>query len=120
MKHAWLLLLVAGCTPTIADVGDYKSLAAAVVATQPVASVAPPKVIETTHDRAKCPTAGWVTHGDGHKTRCPDCRPTWESQEEPKQEPVPPAPVAEPVPRVQYYYRPQPQPTYQRRGLFRR
>lgn len=22
---------------------------------------------------AKCKDTGWITHGDGHKTRCPDC-----------------------------------------------
>lgn len=33
------------------------------------------------HPRDECPNGGWVTHGDGHTTRCPKCRPVY-SQEE--------------------------------------
>lgn len=39
--------------------------------------VIPPAPVAKTHDRADCPTAGWVTHGDGHRTRCPDCVPAY-------------------------------------------
>lgn len=34
------------------------------------------------HSRANCPTGGWVTHGDGHRTRCPDCDPPWTGMED--------------------------------------
>ena len=39
--------------------------------------VIPPAPVSRTHDRADCPTSGWVTHGDGHRTRCPDCVPAY-------------------------------------------
>ena len=32
---------------------------------------------DETHAREDCPTGGWITHGDGHKTRCPFCRPAF-------------------------------------------
>lgn len=33
----------------------------------------------TKHNRADCPNGGWITQGDGHKSRCPDCEPAWNS-----------------------------------------
>lgn len=36
------------------------------------------------HGRTSCPTGGWVTHGDDHKTRCPNCDPPWETAATPK------------------------------------
>lgn len=31
------------------------------------------------HKRADCPVGGWITQGDGHKSRCPDCDPPYAS-----------------------------------------
>lgn len=51
------------------------------------------------HARDKCPTGGWITHGDGHKTRCTLCDPPWTSSDEaPKEEP--PVEVAPVVPEL--------------------
>lgn len=33
------------------------------------------------HPRDICPDGGWVTHGDGHTTRCPKCRPAYSEEE---------------------------------------
>lgn len=41
---------------------------------------------DETHNRSDCPTGGWITHGDGHRTRCPDCRPAYGS--EPTEAPI--------------------------------
>jgi len=38
------------------------------------------------HSREDCPYDNWITHGDGHKTRCPYCDPPWD------------APIPEPEP----------------------
>lgn len=66
-------------------------------------------VVNDKHARADCPTDGWVTHGDDHKTRCPNCDPPYLSTDEiPKVEPpkeIPPAPV-----KVQPPVKPQVQP----------
>ena len=34
-------------------------------------------VPSTRHQRADCPVGGWITQGDGHKSRCPDCDPPY-------------------------------------------
>lgn len=67
-------------------------------------------VVNDKHARADCPTDGWVTHGDEHKTRCPNCDPPYLSTDEipkvvepPKE--IPPAPV-----KVQPPVKPQVQP----------
>lgn len=66
-------------------------------------------VVNDKHARADCPTDGWVTHGDDHKTRCPNCDTPYLSTDEiPKVEPpkeIPPAPV-----KVQPPVKPQVQP----------
>lgn len=42
--------------------------------------ILPPKPPSPTgHKRADCPTGGWIVHGDSHKTRCPECQPSWET-----------------------------------------
>lgn len=51
------------------------------------------------HARADCPTNGWITHGDGHKTRCPDCDPPYVSTETKVEEPVI-TPIVPPAPTV--------------------
>jgi hypothetical protein len=55
--------------------------------TKPAGTVIPPPLGK--HSRTTCPTSGWVTHGDGHKTRCPQCDPPWEAAPPPT-DPVPP------------------------------
>lgn len=53
----------------------------AVLEIEPATVVPPgPAPSPTTHARANCPTGGWITHGDGHKTRCPNCDPPWTSE----------------------------------------
>lgn len=50
--------------------------------------------VNTKHARKDCPTGGWITQGDGHKSRCPSCDPPYIStDEEPKA--VEPEPVVE-------------------------
>ena len=34
------------------------------------------------HSRSQCPTQGWVTQGDGHRTRCLDCDPPYTAADE--------------------------------------
>ena len=41
------------------------------------------------HSRDECPYDNWITHGDGHKTRCPYCDPPWD-QPAPSPDPDPP------------------------------
>lgn len=69
-------------------------------------------IVNDKHARADCPTGGWVTHGDGHKTRCPSCDPPYLATdeapvvvEERKEVPIPPAPA-----KVQPQTKPQVQP----------
>lgn len=57
--------------------------------------IVPVDPIDTTHPRNECPTGGWVTHGDGHRTRCPDCEPAW--GDEPELTAVPTAPTTPPM-----------------------
>jgi hypothetical protein len=41
------------------------------------------------HPRDECPYDNWITHGDGHKTRCPYCDPPWDGPTPPEPEPEP-------------------------------
>ncbi|WP_417744744.1 hypothetical protein [Rosistilla oblonga] len=54
------------------------------------------------HPRSECPTGGWITHGDGHRTPCPYCLP--ESSE---REPETPK-VVEEQPEVEQEAEPEP------------
>lgn len=40
-----------------------------------------PEPIDRGHPRESCPDGGWITHGDGHTTRCPLCRPAYTTDE---------------------------------------
>lgn len=101
----WALPLLAGCTlPAPAPPADpgpgpgyYRAVIAAAVALTPPAQAPPDQLNE--HARTDCPGQGWVTHGDGHRTRCPNCRPVWPAEQE-TPAPGPPAlpPPARPAP----------------------
>lgn len=78
-----LLLSAAGCDQlAIASIQppDYRPLAAACLALHKTQPTTPDEDENTKHARSSCPTNGWITQGDGHKTRCQDCEPPWEAR----------------------------------------
>lgn len=75
---AMMAMCLAGCeSPPTAEI-DFQDHAAFTLAKYTSAPSVAPDVV-TKHKRADCPTGGWVTHGDGHRTRCPHCDPPWDS-----------------------------------------
>jgi len=69
------VMFIAGCQPgTVAD--DCRDAVAIDLALAtmtddaPLPSPHPP----TPYDCPRCRDTGWITHGDGHRTPCPDCR----------------------------------------------
>ena len=81
---ALLLICLSGCKAPEAsvDADQYRPYVAAKLAL--VASTPAPGPVpddNATHPRAECPTNGWITHGDGHRSRCPNCDPPWTSDE---------------------------------------
>lgn len=79
MKHlmailAFCILLLAGCLPdegTI-DLGDAVAVDLALstmIDPAPLPLPEPP----TPYRCPRCKDTGWITHGDGHRTPCPDC-----------------------------------------------
>ena len=94
-----LTLLAPGCADAIAQ-RNYRADAAAVLATEiELGGNAPaPEPDEKTHGRSDCPTSGWNTHGDGHRTRCQQCRPAWSEASEKASEGTGLAVRAEPEP----------------------
>lgn len=73
------LLVLAGCAGISAEPPDLSGEAATTLAltVQGHAKSLPLPIPEGAHAREDCPTGGWVTHGDGHRTRCTDCRPEY-------------------------------------------
>lgn len=82
MNRIFVLLIaltLPGCIPG-AQARDNRGVVAALLAaitstTVDALPVAPEPT--ATHRRADCPSDGWITHGDGHRTRCPNCDPPW-------------------------------------------
>ena len=77
-------LLIAGCE----QAGLSKYEAAALDATLANASYVGIKQeggggvvvpVNSKHKREDCPNNGWITQGDGHRSRCPDCDPPYSS-----------------------------------------
>ena len=66
------LLLVAGCLPTRA-VADPRDEAAVEWAVATMVSDHAPEPDPQPYACPRCQDTGWITHGDGHRTRCPDC-----------------------------------------------
>jgi hypothetical protein len=81
--------------PVAADSGYAAAVLGVGASTTPIV-VPAPVVPSTSHARADCPTGGWVTHGDGHRTRCVDCDPSWTASDEVQQVVIVPQ-VVEPV-----------------------
>ena len=54
-------------------------------------SVGPAPPPTTKHARRDCPTDGWLTHGDGHRTRCKLCDPPWNDTGSVGKAPIKPA-----------------------------
>ena len=116
--------VVTGCpsptppTTSSASVASSAAMTAHVATTLALHTVAEnrpnpgPSPAPSNHSRASCPTAGWITHGDGHRTRCPDCVPAWSEEEMP--EPSVPSEEAKrrPVPATSPVIRSQPSATY--------
>lgn len=113
MKRVALLVLavLAGCPvdPPVREFGDAAAQepsqemiahVATTLALHTISTPTPspaPSPAPSGHERAKCPTGGWMVHADGHKTRCPECVPAWSADEPPpvpESSPRPPGPVA--------------------------
>ena len=78
------LLLVAGCSKsgsvppdTLADIDAIIANGSYVGIKENQDDTVVPN--STKHPRADCPNGGWITQGDGHKSRCPECDPPWNS-----------------------------------------
>jgi hypothetical protein len=77
-------LLATGCIPTpdppVKE--DFRGHVAATLALHVRPATKPVVIVPDTgtHPRDKCPTGGWVTQGDGHRTRCTQCDPPWSSE----------------------------------------
>ena len=72
MKRFFLLLvMVCLCGCGCADASDYRDAAAVDLAISTMADT-PAPLPKPVCDR--CNGIGWITHGDGHKTLCPDCQ----------------------------------------------
>ena len=64
-----LLVMVIGCEPQSQT--DYRSAIACELALVSMGSDEAPSPTPNTTD--KCDGSGWITQGDGHKTKCPGC-----------------------------------------------
>lgn len=96
-RYLPLTVFLSGCatggllTPTnpyslIPTPGKFTHVAASAIAfsgsrVTPDVPPGPAPPVDTTHPRAQCPTGGWITHGDGHRTRCLDCDPPYGAAE---------------------------------------
>ncbi len=71
--ESWFLL-VAGClpTPAVADPRDAAAVEWA-VATMVSDHAPQPQPDPQPYACLRCQDTGWIIHGDGHRTRCPDC-----------------------------------------------
>jgi len=69
------LLLIVGCTNRIET--DHKSLVSVLVGKAVInggkVDPQPEPTPSKKHLRKDCPVDGWIKHGDGHETPCPDC-----------------------------------------------
>ena len=76
MKRLLLIfvLIIAGCQPS-ETVNDYRDAVAVdlAVATMTDAAPQPKPDPPGPYDCPRCEDTGWITHGDGHRTPCPDC-----------------------------------------------
>jgi hypothetical protein len=83
-----LLLAVAGCVDIDDEVDvDYRDYIATSIATHAMQpDDGPVDPVDGKHAREDCPTDGWITHGDGHRSRCPFCDPPYSGDEQPQQE----------------------------------
>jgi len=66
------VLLVVGCQPGGA-VRDYSDAVAVDLAVATMTGRAPQPNPPGPYDCPRCKDTGWITHGDGHRTPCPDC-----------------------------------------------
>ena len=71
---AFCVVLLAGCLPNEAalDLRDAVAVDLA-LATMTDHAPAPQPDPPTPYDCPRCKDTGWITHGDGHRTPCPDC-----------------------------------------------
>lgn len=69
---ALVLTLLAGCTSPAATAEQYRPVIACELALATMADES--LLVPPNPDNCdKCGGTGWITHGDGHETRCPDC-----------------------------------------------
>jgi thiol-disulfide isomerase/thioredoxin len=75
LSLALACLFSAGCSPvTISSYEDKEALRAYVSTRLALAVMTTPdSPDEEDEDTELCDGSGWITHGDGHKTKCPGC-----------------------------------------------
>jgi hypothetical protein len=76
MKRLCLLILLVCCVGCSAAVGasDYRDDVAVDLAVATMADSPAPTPGPTPDKCGRCKGTGWITHGDGHRTPCPDCQ----------------------------------------------
>jgi len=66
------VLLVGGCLPGVAG-HDYRDAVAVDWAVATMTDRAPQPTPPSPYRCPRCKDTGWIIHGDGHRTPCPDC-----------------------------------------------
>lgn len=84
---ALILVLFSGCVDVdSSERFDYRDHIATSIATHGMVPDVPVGPVDEKHAREDCPTGGWITHGDGHRSRCPFCDPPYTGEEAQQQE----------------------------------
>ncbi|NLS96685.1 MAG: hypothetical protein GXX96_31500 [Planctomycetaceae bacterium] len=72
-RYLLIALIVVGCYAGRLSANDHDAasvdLAVATIAAERVPAPRPPQP----YSCPRCQDTGWITHGDGHRTPCPDC-----------------------------------------------
>jgi len=66
------VLFVGGCLPGVAG-HDYRDAVAGEWAVATMTDRTPQPTPPSPYRCPRCKDTGWITHGDGHRTPCPDC-----------------------------------------------